>query len=168
LRAFIRFESIETAVEQQAEEAFRLARNNSSRIAGGEDEAALWSQHARRPWDGDGAVVKMSVLPTELPGMLRRLSQSSHSIEVSGRAGLSVFLTRIGGGVEAQAGLISGLRDTLQIGRGSAVIVRGSPELKSLIDVWGPIGDGLPLMRAVQQQFDPAGTLNPGRGPGGI
>ena len=168
LRALIRFESIETAVEQQAQEAFRLARNNSSRIVGGEDEEALWEQHSRRPWDGDGAVVKVSVLPTELPGLLRWLSQSSGSTEVSGRAGLSVFLARIGGSAEAQARLISGLRDMSPPGRGSVVIVRGSPELKSLVDVWGPIGDGLPLMRAVKQQFDPAGILNPGRGPGGI
>lgn len=168
LRALIRFESIETAVEQHAEEAFRLARNNSSRIVSGEDEAALWNQHSRRPWDGDGAVVKVSVLPTDLPGTLRWLHQSSRSIEISGRAGLSVFLARIGGSVEAQAKLISSLRDTLPAGRGSAVIVRGSPELKGLVDVWGPIGDALPLNRAVKQQFDPAGILNPGRGPGGI
>lgn len=168
LRAIIRFEAIEAAVEQQALEAFRLARNNSSQIVGGEEEAALWKQHSRRPWDGHGAVVKVSVLPTELAGMLRWLSQSSGSTEASGRAGLSVFLARVGGSVEAQAKVISGLRDMLPTGRGSASIVRGSPALKSLVDVWGPIGDGLPLMRAVKQQFDPAGILNPGRGPGGI
>ena len=48
--------------------------------------------------------------------------------------------------------------------RGSAVLVRGSDELKSRVDIWGPIGDGLAVMRAIKRQFDPNGILNPGRG----
>jgi len=48
------------------------------------------------------------------------------------------------------------------------VIVKGSPELREHVDVWGPIGDGLALMKAVKQQFDPNGILNHGRGPGGL
>jgi glycolate oxidase FAD binding subunit len=36
------------------------------------------------------------------------------------------------------------------------------------LDAWGEPGDALPLMRAVKQQFDPKGTLNPGRFVGGI
>jgi glycolate oxidase FAD binding subunit len=47
------------------------------------------------------------------------------------------------------------------------VIVRAPHELKAQLDIWGPMGDGLPLMKAVKQQFDPAGVLGPGRGPGG-
>jgi glycolate oxidase FAD binding subunit len=35
-------------------------------------------------------------------------------------------------------------------------------------DTWGNPGDALPLMRAVKQQFDPRGTLNPGRFVRGI
>jgi FAD/FMN-containing dehydrogenase len=35
-------------------------------------------------------------------------------------------------------------------------------------DAWGDAGDGLPLMRAVKEQFDMLGTLNPGRFVGGI
>ena len=36
------------------------------------------------------------------------------------------------------------------------------------LDAWGSPGDSLPLMRAVKEQFDPKGTLNPGRFVGGI
>jgi FAD/FMN-containing dehydrogenase len=46
--------------------------------------------------------------------------------------------------------------------------MRASADLKKDLDVWGPIGDGLPLMRAVKKQFDPDGILNRGRGPGGV
>ena len=30
-------------------------------------------------------------------------------------------------------------------------------------DVWGPPGDGIAVMRALKERFDPAGILNPGR-----
>jgi FAD/FMN-containing dehydrogenase len=79
-----------------------------------------------------------------------------------------VFLVNIGGDTAAQARAIDALRSTLAVGSGSAVIVRGSPELRAQTDVWGPIGDGLSLMRAVKRQFDPAGILNAGRGPGNL
>jgi glycolate oxidase FAD binding subunit len=36
------------------------------------------------------------------------------------------------------------------------------------MDVWGPVGNALELMRRVKHQFDPAGILNPGRFVGGI
>jgi glycolate oxidase FAD binding subunit len=36
------------------------------------------------------------------------------------------------------------------------------------LDTWGQLGDALPLMRAVKNQFDPRNTLNPGRFIGGI
>jgi len=79
-----------------------------------------------------------------------------------------VFLLRVTEEVQLQKRVIDGLRDTLQIGRGSAVVVKGSSELKEHVDVWGPIGDGLALMKAVKQQVDSEGILSPGRGPGGL
>ena len=53
-------------------------------------------------------------------------------------------------------------------GRGSAVIRRGESDLRGRVDAWGPIGDGMRVMMAIKRQFDPAGLLNPGRGPGGL
>ena len=79
-----------------------------------------------------------------------------------------MLLVRIGGDVSRQAPTIAGLRARFAPGTGSAVIVRGSDDLKRLVDVWGPAGDTLPVMRAVKQQFDPDGLLNPGRGPFGL
>jgi glycolate oxidase FAD binding subunit len=64
--------------------------------------------------------------------------------------------------------VIAGLRESLPAGRGSAVVMNGSRDLRKEIAVWGSIGDALPLMKAVKQQFDPAQILNPGRGPGNI
>lgn len=46
---------------------------------------------------------------------------------------------------------------------GHAVMFAAPSELKSAIDVWGPAPPTLSLMREIKQQFDPKGTINPGR-----
>jgi glycolate oxidase FAD binding subunit len=47
---------------------------------------------------------------------------------------------------------------------GGSLVILG----KHSLDAWGSVGDTLPLMRALKQQLDPQGTLNPGRFAGGI
>ncbi len=49
----------------------------------------------------------------------------------------------------------------------SAVVVSAPPEVRTEVDMWGPV-PALPLMRAVKDQFDPGYKMAPGRGPGGI
>ena len=112
----------------------------------------------------------MSVLPSQLVATLDTLDSliGSSGYVAAGRAGLGVFLVALRGAIDEQARAIEGLRSKLPVGQGSAVIVRSSAELRARADVWGPIGDGLPLMRAVKHQFDPSGILNPGRGPGNL
>jgi glycolate oxidase FAD binding subunit len=51
---------------------------------------------------------------------------------------------------------------------GTAIVERCPPELKSGLDVWGDVGDPLAIMRRLKAQYDPRGTLNPGRFVGGI
>jgi glycolate oxidase FAD binding subunit len=172
LSLLVRFESIEEAVEQQAATLSTLIREGgfAARAIAGAEETELWAAHGRSLWNGTGAVVKLTVLPSEVPATLTSLASLTGSADyvAAGRAGLGVFLVRIDGDADAQLRAIAGLRAGLPAGRGSAVIVRGSAELRARADVWGSIGDGLPLMRAVKQRFDPAGILNPGRGPGGV
>jgi glycolate oxidase FAD binding subunit len=172
LRMLIRFESIDVSVEQQSAAATALVRDSglTAKPLGGDDEDRLWAQHGRAVLDGAGAVLKVTLLPTDLAGALTSLESlaGAKNFVASGRAGLGVFLVRIDGDVDAQSRTIAAVRHMLPPGRGSTVIIRGSSELRAKTDVWGTIGDGLNLMRAVKQQFDPAGTLNRGRGPGGL
>jgi len=169
LRLMIRFESIEAAVEQQSAHATSLIKETgfTSKTYAGADEEALWRAHGSAVWNGDGAVVKVTTVATELPAMVANLA-ANQSAAAAGAAGLGVFNVRFDGSLDAQAHAIGNLRNELAPGRGSAVIRRGSRELRKRVDVWGPIGDGHALMRAVKQQFDPLGTLNRGRGPGGL
>jgi glycolate oxidase FAD binding subunit len=172
LRLVIRFESIEASVAQQSELAEKLIAESGyqARALSASAEEQYWQNHRRLADDDRGALLKVSVLPTELAETLSTIERlaGTRGYIAAGRAGAGVFLLRITDEVQLQKRVIDGLRDALQIGRGSAVIIKSSPELRTQVDVWGPIGDGLVVMKAVKQQFDPAGILSPGRGPGGL
>ena len=171
LRLVMRFESIEESVVQQSETASKLIAESGvqARVLTASEEEEYWPRHALAA-DDRSALVKVSVLPTELGETLNVIERlaGKRGYVAAGRAGAGVFLLRIAEDVQLQKRVIDGLRDVLQLGRGSAVIVKGSPELRAHVDVWGPMGDGFALMKAIKQQFDPSGILSPGRGPGGL
>lgn len=170
----VRFETIESVVGRQAEAAAALVRDGggAAAVLAGAEEAEAWRRHEARVFGGEGTVVKLVVLPSDVSATLAWLAEASRAqsldCEAVGRAGLGVLYLRLAGSAAAQASLVRALRDRLDPGRGSAVVRRAGGELRSLVDVWGPLGDGFPLMRQVKQQFDPRGILNPGRGPGGL
>jgi glycolate oxidase FAD binding subunit len=170
LRLLLRFESIEAAVEQQSANAVKLITDAgfNGRILTSGEEIDVWTQHAR-PTPAETAV-KVSTLPTELPAALTLIDRVAGpgNYSAAGRAGLGVFVLHLTGSNENQVKVIRTLRESLPAGRGSAVIVSGSPDLRKQAEVWGPIGDALPVMKAVKHQFDPSRMLNPGRGPGGL
>ena len=168
----IRFESIEAVAVEQAEQAATVARGHGGTVVvlTGEDEAAVWRAHEVRVFEREGTIVKLVVVPSAVPLTLVWLDAAAKARQldyvVTGRAGLGVLYVGLHGAVSEQAAFIAALRERLPTGHGSATIQRGDPELKGLVDVWGPIGDSLRIMREVKRRFDPTGTLNPGRGPG--
>ena len=86
-------------------------------------------------------------------------------MSAQGRAALGVVDIRLDGAVDTQAQLIRELRERFEVGAGAAVIRRAVALLRQSVDPWGPIGDGLQVMQAIKQRFDPDGRLNRGRGP---
>jgi glycolate oxidase FAD binding subunit len=172
LRLIVRFESIEASVAQQSDNASKLFAESGyeARTLSGSAEEQFWQNHARLADDDRGALLKVSVLPSELGETLTVIERlaGKRGYIAAGRAGAGVFLLRITEDVQLQKRVIDGLRDALQIGRGSAVVIKCSPDLRTHVDVWGPVGDALSLMRNVKQQFDPGGILSPGRGPGAL
>jgi glycolate oxidase FAD binding subunit len=165
-RILVRFETIEVAAEQQAASVAQVAAaaGATALVVQGDEETAVWADHARRPWDGEGAVIKLTLVPAQVAPTLAWLAGAvtEAAYEVIGRAGVGVLLARIGGDVDTQVRVLAALRERLRPPAGSAVLVRGSSELKSRVDIWGPIGDGLALMRAIKRRFDPNGILNRG------
>ena len=172
VRLLARFESVDASVSQQAEAARAVvgARGDAA-VRTAADEQAVWERHAAH-WSTPGTLVKLATVPAELfPTLVwlrGRAADAGIALTAAGRAGLGVVDLRLDGPLEAQAAVVAELRARLPLGRGSAVIRRGEPELRQKVGAWGTIGDALPVMQAIKRQFDPAGTLNPGRGPGGL
>ena len=112
-----------------------------------------------------GAIVRLSWLPAQIAAALTELRSMAGSacIEIVGRAAVGAGLIRIDDDVARQAAVIDRLRRSASFG--NVVIVRGTPELKTLVDVWGPQGDRERLFTALKHAFDPHGILNAGRGP---
>jgi glycolate oxidase FAD binding subunit len=171
LRLLIRFESTEASTVTQSASAVRVAESFGARahVLDASAEPVEWQAHEDRIWSAPGAVVKIALLPTGLAPMLDLFASSACGpIDVAGRAGLGVLLVRLGGRAADQAHLIATVRERSASGRGSAVVLRASDELRALVDPWGPMGDAFRVMQSIKRAFDPSGLLNPGRGPGGL
>jgi glycolate oxidase FAD binding subunit len=171
-RLLVRLETVDRSAEQQSREIAELAAKHGAKadiVSSGED-SALWQAHAARPWDKPGCVVKISTLRSQLPSLVGWIRDAAGrtDCELVGRAGVAVLLLRLDGEEAEQERLVTQLRARFKPGEGHVTLLRASPSLKTRVDASGSVGDALQLMQIIKRQFDPAGILNPGRGPGGL
>ena len=161
LYLLVRFASLAAVADAQIEQALTLVKADaaSMRVLDGDAEQSAWREHAESIWTGDGAVARASWLPANIG---RFVDEMDH-VEVIGRATIGAGLARITGDDEQQARAIERLRASSFLG--NVVVVRASAAVKHRVDVWGSHGDRQPLFEALKRAFDPAGVLNPGRGP---
>ncbi|HEX2034776.1 MAG TPA: FAD-binding oxidoreductase [Chloroflexota bacterium] len=138
----------------------------------GERHAAVWSdvREFGRTLPSEAALVKLTCLPTEIAGLL----QDVDAALVPTGAPTAEVVVHVGSGVlyvAVPAPTAASLEQLVRAAtaRGGSVVIESAPEaLKATLDVWGPVRDDVRLMRALKEQFDPQGTLNPGRYVGGI
>jgi glycolate oxidase FAD binding subunit len=133
------------AAQESAIKEFGAVLEGSSSVWNAREE--LWTS------SGDAPVVKFTTLPSRIGAASESFSR--FVIQATGVGYAQVSLVHEGD--------LEKLRAAMERDGGSLVIL-GSTKL----DAWGSPGDALPLMRAVKEQFDPKGTLNPGRFVGGI
>jgi glycolate oxidase FAD binding subunit len=181
-RLTVLFEGIRPGVEAQAAAAAELLGPlGEAAVAGpGQTEAAL-SQLGALPFEKAEYALKATFPPAELAGVLTDLAGmgrrwsggpvSAHAatgvlwLASAAREGdLPADSPAFGWAVTA----ITEARERLDARGGSLVLVKASPELKRAVDVWGPPGDAIGLMRRVKERFDPGRRLSPGRFVGGI
>jgi len=118
---------------------------------------------------GEFAVAKFAILPAELAESLETIARLCR-----GELRWSVVVQATGIGWVRLKGAAAGVDSVLQQlrsdleGRGGSLVIACRSAGASGFDAWGDSGDAWPLMNAVKRQFDPLGTLNPGRFVGGI
>jgi glycolate oxidase FAD binding subunit len=173
------FEGIRPGVEAQAATAARmLGEVGEAAVLGpGGTEAAL-SRLGALPWEKAEVGVRAAVPPAGLPGALADLGVgprgmgfdrlAAHAGTGVVRAGLRGIDTGDASQVERFARFFTAARERLAARGGTLVVTEAPPELKRAVDVWGPPGDAIELMRRVKRQFDPDRLLAPGRFVGGI
>ena len=118
----------------------------------------------------DAAILKVSILPSEIATLAGDLAQIADSQKVQWQMvvqATGIGTLRLAGEPDRLSASVEQLRAKVETQGGSLVILHRPKALASL-DAWGHAGDVLPLMRAVKQQLDAKRTLNPGRFVGGI
>jgi glycolate oxidase FAD binding subunit len=124
----------------------------------------LWSEPQ------SGSIVKISMLPGNLERNMeavRHLASASHLHWRAVLQATGLGWLRVEGAVDATHSVLRELRRLLEKQDGSLVVL-SQPSHTSQLEAWGTTGDQQPLMVAIKKQFDPGGTLNPGRFAGGI
>ena len=139
---------------------------------------------------GTGTLIRVGFWAAALPAVLAAIDGAAVAGGldplVAGSAAAGVIYVALGAGAHpaAVAAFVASLREALARGAAdarpasapvpdsppvlaSAVVVHAPPAVRELADMWGPV-PGLPLMRAVKDQFDPGHRMAPGRFAGGI
>jgi glycolate dehydrogenase FAD-binding subunit len=181
-RVTVVFEGIQPGVEAQAAAAAELlGRVGEAAVAGpGGVEAAL-NQLGARPFEKAEYALKVTFPPAELAEVLADLTGaaprwSGGAISAHAATGVLWVASAAREGdlpadsppFEWAVRAINEARERLAARGGSLVLVKAPPELKRAVDVWGPPGDAVGLMRRVKERFDPDRHLSPGRFVGGI
>ena len=115
-------------------------------------------------------LAKLSFLPTEFAATMQHVARAATANQLSLNAvaqafGIAIVLLR--GPLANLRAALAAIRAERERSAGSVVVLH-RPEAMPQLDAWGTPGDSLPIMRAIKQQLDPKGTLNPGRFLGGI
>jgi glycolate oxidase FAD binding subunit len=135
------------------------------------DGAALRARLADFAAEPAAAVLRASVLPTEVGGVIADVTRRGRADGVAFRC-----LARAVNGVvhvavprpDAVGPLLALLRAAVEARGGAVVVERAGPMAKRELDVWGDVGPVLPLMRRTKAAFDPSGIFAPGRFVGGL
>lgn len=178
-RLVVRFAGVDRAVERQIRTAReRIERAGATPIPLGDQQSqAVWGALSAfaAPSPAPDLLIRAgapaSALADTLGALARCAPPGGDPAQVVGYAGVGLAYARwpipatvAPGGVAAA---LEELRAALAPG-GYAVVEDAPADLRARLDIWGPPPPTLALMRALKAQWDPRGTLNPGRYLGGL
>ncbi|WP_432988101.1 FAD-binding oxidoreductase [Dactylosporangium sp. CA-233914] len=160
-------EGVPAGVERRAADLEKLLGDGAGQCA---DPPEGWGTY---PWSPGDVGIKLTCALSRVPYLLTAAGVTAQlhdaPLRVRGSAGTGVLYAGLPAATDpgVVAGVISDLRAATRAGAGHCVVLTAPPAVRTRVDVWGHV-DGLDLMRRVKEQFDPAGTLAPGRFVGGI
>src|SRR5207247_9714904 len=143
------------------------------RVGGVGSERAPRLDAARAPAE-DEVMLRIGSLPSRIAETVevieRAFPAAEQAVLITGCASLGSLRVAItGADVETVKRLVEEMRG-LTADLGGAVVVESAPtSVRAAFDPWGPVEPAaLGLMRAIKQEFDARGVLNPGRFVGGL
>lgn len=164
----------ETVAWQLAQSQEIVKQNGALGVTTIEDEPYQRLQKTIQEFSADNGetenvIAKINLKRTDIAEFAGHIADSSWGSEVQmmlllGSGVLYLTIPLVGEtDFEYLADVLMQLRQSAVEKRGNLIIETAPPELKRHIDVWGPVGDTLRLMKQVKAKFDAGGLLNPGR-----
>jgi glycolate oxidase FAD binding subunit len=168
------YEGFEPGVQAQSERAFAYLGHPATQGLSAPIMSNAWIEDEEPPsLGGPGASVRVKLThpPAALPDAIRAAWATGPAPGISGHAATGVLFVDVdasGAGPDPFGAALAGLRAFAARVGGSALVLDAPPDVAASVDVWGPGGDALDLMRRVKARFDPTRTMSPGRFVGGI
>ncbi len=170
----------EKAVQRQLSDVGGLCANASEQMAVREGDTldGLWSALRELPDPSEPgiALLKLAVPPSRSAVALTTARDTAReagfTTSTQAHAGSGVVYLKLqpdswdAEGIGRLTALVSRLR-TFVRGESGSLVLEACPvaakQGEAAIDPWGDVGSGFPVMRALKENLDPKGTLNPGR-----
>jgi glycolate oxidase FAD binding subunit len=170
-------ESVDAVDEAERVVSERAGMQPVQRLEG-EQSAAIFD-NVRAMEDGAELVLRLSLLPARLPGLIEMTSRlrglydptEGWGMRLAAHAHTGVLrviiarVTRSDDWVDRAKTALGVLRRSLEAEGGSLVISQGPPEIVDVISAWGELGPAALFTAGIQAAFDPAGILAQGRLP---
>jgi glycolate oxidase FAD binding subunit len=154
------------AAPEHARDAARLLGDGGLAVRIVEEDEEPWAQQRTAQRASDGAIVRVSALPDQLPRLLR--AADGHGAALVARAAFGTSWIRLASAADDElAAAVRALREALAP---APCVVLDAPEaVRAAVDPWGAQDRGvLALSRRLKERFDPDRTCNPGVFVGGI
>ena len=165
-------ESNEWPATDKGDEFWQILRDGESgySISVGPDGESYWQlvcDAGRRSDSPATMIMKATCLPSDALSLLERMQRDSDqcaSVSCNMVNGVVYgYWWDDGVSIDDQETRVKRVREITGKLNGHCVIEVCPRELKERIDVWGMDGPEVYLMKRIKEQFDPNGTLNPGR-----
>ena len=160
----VRFASSPASTNEQSNHAAALLTGKVTLVTG-PPEFDLWAEQIQAPWvrlkpdtTPEPTVVRVSWLPASIAEVLALVGGHTFWGRVMGTG-----LVRLAGESGTHAPFIERLRASRAVRH--VVVLQAPRAVKEQVDAWGPPLSSAAVTGALKQMFDPAGILNPGRGP---